>query len=165
MPVATSSRRPRALAIAGIALGLLSGCGAVEAPSGPHATDPACAPIVQNAPETMLGLARHETTSQGTVAWGTGASTVVLRCGVVPPPPTAQACTRLEDTRGRAVDWIVRESDGIVTLTTYGRSPAVDITVPRVVAPDQPSAAALELAGLVSALPASAHCVGPGDTP
>lgn len=146
-----------------VALAALAGCGTVTVPAGPEATDPACAPIVQNAPQTLLGLDRRETTSQGTVAWGGGEDTVVLRCGATPPGPTTDACTRLEDQRGLSVDWIVREEDGIVTFTTYGRSPAVDLTVPRSVAPDQPSAAALELAGLIAPLPVTATCTGPGD--
>lgn len=161
--------RPRPLHVATIglaaaALTVLTGCGTVTVPAGPEATDPACATIVQNAPETVLGLDRRETTSQGTVAWGSGEDTIVLRCGVTPPGPTTDACTRLEDQRGLSVDWIVREEDGVVTFTTYGRSPAVDLTVPRSVAPDQPSAAALELAGLIAPLPVSRTCTGPGDT-
>lgn len=154
----------RGIAAALLATGALAGCGAVEVPPGPHAADPACAAMIQGAPETMLGLPRHETTSQGTVAWGSGDQAVVLRCGVTPPGPTSDACTRLEDSRGIAVDWIVREENGIVTMTTFGRTPAVDITVPRAVAPDQPSAAALEVAGLVAPLTQTDRCIGPGDT-
>lgn len=141
----------------------LAACGSVSVPPGPHADDPACAPIIQGAPTAMLDQARHETSSQGTVAWGRGADTIVLRCGVTPPGPTTDLCTRLESSSGATVDWIVREEDGVVTFTTYGRTPAVDITVPRSVAPDQPSAVPLEVAGLIAPLPVSAQCVGPGD--
>lgn len=142
---------------------VLAGCGSVTVPPGPDAADPACAPIVQGAPSALLDQDRHETSSQGTVAWGSGTDTIVLRCGVTPPGPTTDLCTRLESASGVTVDWIVREDDGLVTFTTYGRTPAVDITVPRAVAPDQPSAVPLELAGLVAPLPVSAECIGPGD--
>lgn len=142
---------------------MLSGCGAVTVPAGPDAADPACARIMQGAPVTMLGEARHETSSQSTAAWGSGQDTVVLRCGVSPPPPTTQQCTRLSDKDGVDVDWIVTESDGIVTFTTFGRVPAVDITVPRSLAPDQPSAVPLEMNRVVSSIEATDHCVGPGD--
>lgn len=144
---------------AGAAL-LLTACGTVKVPAGPAAADPACADIVIGAPTTMLGQKRVETTSQSTVAWGNGEDTVVMRCGVVPPGPTTDQCTRLDDGAGHIVDWIVREDDnGIVLYTTYGREPAVDISVPRTVAPDQPSAGPLELGAIVSQLPASTACV------
>lgn len=148
------------------ALGVVVGasaCGTTEVPPGPDATHPVCAEIVLAAPEQMLDLDRRETNSQSTVSWGSGEDTIVMRCGAEPPPPTSEMCTRLADDSGLEVDWIVSEEDGIVHYTTYGREPAIDITVPRSVAPDQPSAVALDLAGLVSMIPATAYCVGPGD--
>lgn len=143
--------------------GLLSGCGTVTVPPGPDAEDPRCADVVLGAPPTMLGMDRHETSSQATVAWGSGKDTIVLRCGVTPPGPSDDQCTRLGDKDGVTVDWLVEENNGIVRFTTYGRVPAVDITVPREVAPDQPSAVALDVAGVVSGLPKHAQCLGPGD--
>lgn len=140
-----------------------AGCGTVRVPAGADAADPACATLVIGAPETMLGQSRHETSSQGTVAWGRGEQAVVLRCGVTPPGPTTDQCTRIENANGVQVDWIVREEDGIVTFTTFGRTPAVDVTVPRELAPDQPSAVVLDLAGLVAGIPATDHCVGAED--
>lgn len=160
--------RPRAgtavaLAVALAASTLLASCAQVTVPAGPDASDPACAPIVQNAPDDLLGQPRRETSSQGTVAWGTGADAIVLRCGVAPPGPTTDLCTRIGDADGETVDWIVRESDGLVTFTTFGRSPAIDVTVPRSAAPDQPSAAVLDMTRTVSAIPATEHCLGAGD--
>lgn len=142
---------------------LVSGCGTVRVPPGPSAADPACARVIQSAPEELLGQSRRETSSQATVAWGSGDTTIVLRCGVTPPGPTTQACSRIGDPSGVEIDWIVREADGVVTFTTFGRSPAVDVSVPRAAAPDQPSAAVLEMSGPVSQIPATDHCVGPGD--
>ncbi len=113
----------------------------------------------------MLGQERVETTSQGTAAWGSGADTIVLRCGVTPPGPTTAPCTRLGDPSGFTVDWLIREDDnGIVHYTTYGRTPAVDITVPRSVGKDQPSAVALEMGRLVHEIPASRYCLGMSET-
>ena len=146
---------------AGLAIAL-AGCGLVTVPQGPDAADPACADIVQGAPAMMLEQPRTETSSQGTVAWGRGADAVVLRCGVTPPGPTADMCTRL-GSDGVEVDWIVREEDGIVHFTTYGRTPAVDVTVPRSLAPDQPSAVPLEMGRTITAIPATDYCVGPTD--
>lgn len=159
------SRLLTAPALLALVLGV-SACGTVRVPPGPDASDPLCAEIVIGAPQVMLGLERSETSSQGTVAWGSGEDTIVLRCGVQPPGPTTDACTRLGDPEGVQVDWIVREQDGIVLLTTYGRTPAVDISVPRSVAPDQPSAAAMDMGRLIdSTIEATDHCVGPGDVP
>lgn len=166
-----ASRKPRAaralpaLLATGLAAAALASCGAVTVPAGPYADDRACADLVLGVPSTLLGQDRRETTSQGSVAWGSGESTVVMRCGVEPPPPTTERCTRLEDTSGSQVDWIVSEDEasGIVRFTTYGRSPAVDLTVPRALAPDQPSAAALDLGPLVAQIEATEHCLGAED--
>ncbi|MGP9693213.1 DUF3515 family protein [Brachybacterium sp. AOP25-B2-12] len=157
-------RRAAALAAGICAAGILSACGAVTVPPGPDAADPACAPIIQNAPDDLLGQPRQETSSQGTIAWGTGADTIVLRCGVTPPGPTTDLCTRIADATGISVDWIVHEKDGLVTFTTFGRVPAIDVTVPRSAAPDQPSAAVLDMTRTVSAIPATQECLGPGDS-
>jgi hypothetical protein len=74
-------------------------------------------------------------------------------------------CTTLADENGTEVDWIVREADEDTFLyTTYGREPAIDVSVPRSAAPDQPSAAALDLTQVISRnLEATAFCLGPGD--
>lgn len=149
----------RALVGAAGAAALLTACGTVTVPAGPTAADPACAEITIGAPTAMLGQERTETTSQSTVAWGHGEETVVMRCGVVPPGPTTDQCTRLDDGAGHVVDWIVRENNGVVLYTTYGREPAVDVSVPRALAPDQPSAGPLELNAIVSQLPVSTTCV------
>lgn len=155
--------RPLALAALALLAPVLAACGATTVPAGPDAADPACADIVVGAPQQMLGQALHETDSQGTLAWGTGEDTIVLRCGVTPPGPTTDLCTTLADSSGREVDWIVREEDGIVLFTSFGREPAIDISVPRSVAPDQPSAVPLEFTQLISAIPATSRCIGPGD--
>ncbi|MGY5764824.1 DUF3515 family protein [Brachybacterium sp. DNPG3] len=159
--------RPRRLAaVAGglLALSALTSCGAITVPAGPDAANPVCADVVLGLPDTLLDLDRHETTSQSTAAWGSGEDTIALRCGVSDPGPTADMCTTLENSSGVQVDWIVKEEDGIVTYTTFGRTPAIDISVPRSVAPDQPSAAALDLAGLVDAsTTVTARCVGVED--
>ncbi|WP_114855694.1 DUF3515 family protein [Brachybacterium sp. YJGR34] len=162
--------RSRSLALAAggaLAAGLvLTSCAAVQVPPGPEAQDPLCADIVLGAPEQVLGMEKVETSSQGTVAWGHGEDTVVMRCGVTPPGPTTDQCTTLADGNGTEVDWIVRElEDGVFLYTTYGREPAIDVTVPLSAAPDQPSAAALDLTQVITrTIEATDRCVGPGDT-
>lgn len=147
-----------------MALGLAS-CGTVQVPAGSDAANPDCAQIVLNAPPEVLGMERVETSSQGTAAWGDGEDTIVMRCGVTPPGPTTDICTTLADGDGVEVDWIVQELDDEVFLyTTYGREPAIDVSVPRSAAPDQPSGAALDLTTLITRnIEATDRCVGPGD--
>lgn len=141
----------------GSALSLVS-CAGVAVPT-PEAdpANPRCAEVIVALPDVLLGLDRSETTAQSTAAWGSGGATIVLRCGVTPPPPTTDLCTTIASRNGTEIDWIVKENDkrGVVHMTTYGREPAVDLTIPREVAPDQPSAAAIDLAGLISQIPQS----------
>ncbi|MFC0673333.1 DUF3515 family protein [Brachybacterium hainanense] len=149
----------------------LAGCGTTTVPPGPDAADPVCASIIATAPKEILGHARQETNSQGTLVWGEGEDAIVLRCGVEPPGPTTQQCTTLADAAGAEVDWIVTTSDdedpedpsAMVLFTTYGRTPAVDISVPRSAAPEQPSAVPLEFTRPIAAIPATTRCIGPGD--
>src|SRR5690625_6018231 len=93
---------------------------------------------------------RGETRNQGRVVRGSGDDTVVMRCGVIPPGPTTDQCTRLEDGAGVQVDWIIQELDGgVLQYTTYGREPAIDLTVPMEAAGDQPSTVPLSVSLLV----------------
>ncbi|WP_394214208.1 DUF3515 domain-containing protein [Brachybacterium vulturis] len=156
-----------ALPVAGLmAVGLVS-CGTVQVPPGPEAADPTCADIVLGAPPEVLGMEQTETSSQGTAAWGSGEDTIVMRCGVTPPGPTTDLCTTLADGNGVEVDWIVQELEGEdpgFLYTTYGREPAVDVSVPSSAAPDQPSGAALDLAQVITRnIEATERCIGPGD--
>lgn len=156
-----------ALPAAGLmAVGLVS-CGTIEVPPGPDATNPVCADIILGAPPEVLGMERAETSSQATAAWGSGEDTIVMRCGVTPTGPTTDLCTTLADGNGVEVDWIIRElEDGVFLYTTYGREPAIDVTVPLSAAPDQPSGAALDLSQVISRnIEATDRCVGPGDLP
>ena len=159
------SRRAAALSLTALlALGLAA-CGTVQVPAGEAAADPVCADIVLAAPPQVLGMDRVETSSQGTAAWGSGEDTVVMRCGVTPPGPTTDQCTTLADENEIEVDWVVKEIEGDTFLyTTYGREPAIDVSVPRSAAPDQPSAAALDLTQVITRnIEATARCIGPGD--
>ena len=57
-------------------------------------------------------------------AWGDPA--IIARCGALPPGPTTLQCL---DVAG--VDWIVEELEDGVSFTTYGRTPAVQVLVPK----------------------------------
>lgn len=123
--------RGRAAAAGGVAvLGALTGCtAAVVVEPAPSASDPACGVVLLLAPEVLDGRERRTTTSQSSRAWG-ATEPVVLRCGVEPPGPSPDRCVRVTDPQGGSVDWLVREGTDVWTFTTYGREPAVEVTVP-----------------------------------
>lgn len=135
--VTTVLRRPvvlRAATVTGVAV--LAGCApTVPVDVAPHATDPVCASVVLALPQSLgEGLDRIDTDAQATAAWGEQRAAVVLRCGVEPPGPTTDRCQSVTTPNGPTVDWVVVEEDGDWTFTTYGRVPAVEVTIPEEVA-------------------------------
>ncbi|WP_293697554.1 DUF3515 domain-containing protein [uncultured Agrococcus sp.] len=125
-------RRVLTLSAVGIGLAtLLTACGpagTVSVDPAENAIDPACASVVLNLPEEMgtgeEPLPKRQTSSQGTGAWGSPAA-VVMRCGVPEPGPTTDTCMPVDD-----VDWINVHTEGdTYTFVTYGRSPAVEVTI------------------------------------
>lgn len=134
----------------------VAGCAsAVDVAPAPHAADPACARVMVALREAgfaeLADRPRRDTSAQSTAAWGD--PPVVLRCGVEPPGPTTDACLRVD-----SVDWVVREDDEQTVFTTYGRVPAVEVSVPA----SDPAGADVVLAGLggpVSGLPQVAECL------
>jgi hypothetical protein len=118
---------------------LLAGCSAtVPTTVAAHATDPVCADVVLATPDELSGLARRDTNAQATTAWGEPGAAIVLRCGVEPLGPTTDRCVTVEATDGTSVDWVVTQGDtdseeADATFITYGRVPAVEITVPAAV--------------------------------
>lgn len=95
---------------------------------GPAAHDRACDQIVSSAPGTVLGHHRDRVDGPGAAAWGD--ASIILRCGVEPPPPTPNVCMNVD-----GVDWVLNNKremhDDRVALTTYGRVPAVEVTIDR----------------------------------
>jgi hypothetical protein len=126
------------LACAAVAV-VLAGCSAtIPTTVATHATDPVCADVVLATPDELSGLARRDTNAQATTAWGEPGAAIVLRCGVEPLGPTTDRCVTVEATDGTSVDWVVTQgdtdSDDVdATFVTYGRVPAVEITVPAAV--------------------------------
>ena len=118
-------------------LALLTGCSsAVAADAAPHATDPVCASVVLAMPDSLgPDLPQRDTTAQATTAWGDPESPIVLRCGVDPLGPTTEHCQTVETPGGPSIDWVtIKNDDDSWTLTTYGRTPAVELHVPASVA-------------------------------
>ncbi|MFD7920779.1 DUF3515 domain-containing protein [Streptomyces sp. NPDC059740] len=162
------SRRAKGLLVGGVLLaGALTAVAcALLVPSAysvdqaPHAGDRACADALARLPRKLLGRQRVETTGAGTAAWGDGS--VVLRCGVTPPAPTPDPCMTVD-----GVDWVLDEhraqTEGVRTLTTYGREPAVEVTVGAREA--SPGDVLVDLERAVRPLRQGRHrCLAPGDT-
>lgn len=103
----------------------LSGCTTtVDLDPAADANDPACAEVSVRLPDTVAGEPRRWTDAQATAAWGEP-SAVLLRCGVESPGPTEARCITIG-----GVDWIVDESRAPKYLvTTYGRTPAVEVFI------------------------------------
>ncbi len=156
--VSSTRRLPALVAVA--ATLLLTGCaGGVSVPVAPHATDPVCANIVLAMPDQLGSFARIKTASQATAAWGdTPQQAITVRCGVEIQGPTEEHCTTVTDVSGREVDWItIQDAEtGVWTMTTYGRSPAVEVTIP----PGMSTSPAVELTTAVSLAPATRFCSG-----
>ncbi|WP_062072371.1 DUF3515 family protein [Demequina sediminicola] len=116
------------------ALGL-SGCThALVVDPATYASDPTCAEVMLAIPEIVGGLEQRGTTSQATQAWG-DEYPIVARCGVEPPGPTTEPCLSIA-TASADVDWLVSEDPEQWTAVTFGRSPALELTVPKVRADD-----------------------------
>lgn len=171
-PHFANRRAALALATVGVLTLALSGCSAaVPVDAAPHATDPVCAQIVLAVPRTLGSPARtaagpsiptgaldkRQTTSQATAAWGES-QPIILRCGVEPPAPTTDQCISIDSTGSASVDWVMRENDDSWTFVTYGRSPAVEVVVPKAAALDQPTAVLVDIASAVAIAPATRQC-------
>lgn len=131
-PQVTVRGRHAAAAVGVLAVAALSACSStVEVVPADRASDPLCAQVAAAWPETVAKQARVETTSdeQGVAAWGDPA--IIARCGVTSPGPTTNDCI---DANG--IDWVAIPLDDGTRFVSYGRSPAVEILVPKKYAPE-----------------------------
>ncbi|OZD30960.1 hypothetical protein CH252_40405 [Rhodococcus sp. 06-1477-1B] len=88
------------------------------------ANNPACAEITSRLPKTISGQERRWTDAQSTGAWG-DPSAILMTCGLETPGPSTLPCRAFD-----GVDWLVDESQAAenrYTLTTFGRSPAIQV--------------------------------------
>lgn len=145
------------LAVAGVLAGGGLVAGELDSPvfglaQGPFAADPACGRLADRYPDRLGGATRDRVTFEGLAVWGHG--TVELRCGVNPPGPTTDACVSVD-----GVDWVWRKTtgDGRKKLVTYGRSPAVEVSIADSAA--GPDAALVDLGRLVAPIREGAKCL------
>lgn len=109
----------------------LAGCAnAVPVPAAPYASDPECARVMLAAPETLGGLPMRATTSQATAAYG-DEHVIVVRCGVEPPGPSDDPCVEVT-TSSTTLWWLISEQADAWVAVSFGRSPAVEATIPKI---------------------------------
>jgi Protein of unknown function (DUF3515) len=149
--------RVRAGVAVGVAVGLaLAACGGGDVTSGPDGDSAACSALTGRLPSTVLARARTRLDVTGAARWGD--PSIVLRCGVPPTGPTSDPCIEAD-----GVDWTFRENGGSFRFTTFGRDPAVEVTVPGSIGRTNASAALIDLAAAVKPLASTSKCIGPGD--
>ena len=149
------SRRLAAFAGAVAITAALTGCSTtVHLEPADDANNPACASVSVLLPDNVAGFDRVWTDAQASGAWGEP-TTVVLRCGVEPPAPSALVCTTLG-----GVDWLVLDQEETrQRLVTYGREPAIEINIRRGEQIDFQSIVDSLSKSIQSGLaPATAHC-------
>lgn len=123
-------RRSLPLLAAGLVLAI-SGCTApVVVEPAPYAGDPGCAAVMLGIPDEVGGLARLETSSQATAAYG-DEPRIVARCGVEVPGPSSERCLAI-DTPAASADWLVLEEDDVWRAIAFGRNPAMEVVVPKI---------------------------------
>jgi hypothetical protein len=157
------SRPPLSRRVAALAAGLAAAAGALTGcSSGPSVTaapgagTAACSSLLGRLPDRVADQPRGRSPATGTAAWGDPA--IVLRCGLTPSGPTTIPCLT-----ANGVDWLFQDGDAGLTLTTFGRTPAVEVRVPAKYGRDLALAALVDLTATVSPLPVDRHCVGTQD--
>jgi Protein of unknown function (DUF3515) len=160
-PLALAASAVAALTVGVAVVGLLAGCSATVALTpAADATSAKCASVVVLLPDTVSTLAQRETNAQGTGAWGEPPD-ILLHCGVpVPDPTSALPCYSVD-----GIDWLLKaDPKQVFTFTTYGRDPAVSVTVNAKDVKADGNAALNDLAIAVAAIPAKHHCAAPTET-
>jgi hypothetical protein len=162
------ARRPAVIAavLAVAAASVLTGCSSpVSVAAAPFADDPVCAEVILALPDELADVPRRDTTSQGTAAWtdGDARDAIVLRCGVEPLPPTTEQCVSATDATGTTIDWVTVAADEEAgtpwTFTTYGREPAVEVTVPTSVTSERSSSFLVDLGRAVAHAEQTRKCL------
>ena len=126
--------------------------------AAPLAADPACAEVSVRLPEKVDDLPLRLTNAQATGAWGDPA-VVRLRCGIPTPPPTTLQCVSLN-----GIDWIEDDSAAPkYTFTSYGRSPAVEVTIDASGGQVSGTNVLMDLGQAVARLPKVGGCIGADD--
>lgn len=110
----------------------LAGCSRTVPVTLPEAAaDPACAAAAAAWPTAVSGLAQRAVSVDSPAARAWGDPAIVAICGYPPPPPSTLECVAVD-----GVDWLIQPRSDGVQFTAYGRSPALDVLVPKAYAPE-----------------------------
>ncbi|MES4887380.1 DUF3515 family protein [Streptomyces sp. NPDC096012] len=118
----------------------------------PYARDQACARMAGKLPDKIGELDLHRPVVDGIAVWGDGS--VVARCGIPMPEKTTEPCATVN-----GVDWVWRDQQkqaGRNLLVTYGRSPALELSLDRAAPSDT---ALITLTHAASVLPMHRKCI------
>jgi hypothetical protein len=147
------------VAAAAIVLGLTGCAPTVALDPAAHATNARCSALIADISTTVTSvssLQARETNAQSTAAWGTPAD-ILLRCGVpVPDPTSSLPCFTVN-----GVDWLYNDKHApVYVFTTYGRNPAVALTVNSKDPKADGNQALTDLASVISdSIPSAHRCV------
>lgn len=149
----------------GVALiaGLTACSSTVHVEPADAANDPVCAEVTvaMRGLESLAGQDKRWTDAQASLAWGDPTS-IILRCGLPEPAPTSQ----LQCVTMQGVDWLVDATETpMLRLTSYGRSPAVQIYMDTEVVSGNDVIGSVTLANAVSKIPATGACTAPNELP
>jgi hypothetical protein len=154
--------------VAGAVVAVLAGCTpSVSMTAAPHSNNPKCASVTVTLPDSVAGQKRDETDAQATGAWGDPVK-VQLRCGVTPLGPTTKPCVTVASGRD-SVDWVLTNDpdSSVLTYVTYGRTPAVEVTIKHGSGGVSDANVLPDLAQAVASIPQSQQhkCIASGDAP
>jgi hypothetical protein len=161
---ATLGKAGAALAAASLVVIALTGCApTVALEPATHATNAKCASVIADISTTIptvSTLSPRITNAQGTAAWGTPAD-ILLKCGVPVPDPTSTLVCLTVD----GVDWLRNDKLApVFVFTTYGRDPAVAVTINSKNTKADGNQALTDLAPAISdSIPAKHHCLAPSE--
>jgi len=148
--------------LAPLMFALLTACSpTVPLTPAANATDPKCAEIIVRLPTSVVEQPLRQTNAQATGAWGNPAS-VLLRCGVPQPAPSATCSTV------NGIDWVVDVSGSPrYVYTTYGRSPATQVVIDTKLTQGQGAIILDALSNAVGSIAQTKQCTGhdPGFVP
>ncbi|MHC5795519.1 DUF3515 family protein [Lacisediminihabitans sp. FW035] len=165
MPVISKTPKRTAVALgllAPLLLAVLVACTpTVPLTPAVHATNPQCAEIIVRLPKSVVDQPIRETNAQATGAWGNPTS-VLLRCGVRQPAPSASCSTV------NGIDWVVDVSGAPrYVYTTWGRSPATQVVVDTKLTQGQEAVILDDLSNAVGSITQTKACTShdPGFVP
>jgi hypothetical protein len=139
-----------------VAAALVSACGGGSIEAAPGGGSAACTALVARLPGSVLDRDRRSLDVAGAAQWGD--PPVLLRCGVPALGPTTDQCIDIDD-----VNWVLLHEGDTYRFETYGREPAVEVTVPGSVDRTVATSALVDLNPAVRPIPATRQCVGLDD--